>query len=271
MAQRRVGFTLIELLVVIAIIAILAAILFPVFAQARETAKAAVCLSNGKQLSVAHELYIEDYHLKFIVLNDVDWQNKEGGWTNKINPYIRTKTKTDLGVFKCPSSRYQYGFIASAWAMSYPGFHLEDDAGNTVISAGMKGPNMLREPAKAIYVFDTGRRDGLEATSEHDLDCWWYGSLDDPLSGDLDPSNENAIEPDENVTWNGFHRTGWYCAPYCLCMTTPTAGTEAGHKLYGSHRGGHTVVFVDGHAKSWKKWPAGEPQRLGYWLTYGVR
>jgi prepilin-type N-terminal cleavage/methylation domain-containing protein len=59
--QRRTGFTLIELLVVIAIIAILAAILFPVFAQAREKARQSVCISNNKQLSIATLMYSQDY------------------------------------------------------------------------------------------------------------------------------------------------------------------------------------------------------------------
>lgn len=59
--MRRKGFTLIELLVVIAIIAILAAILFPVFAKAREKARQASCLSNIKQLSLGVVMYTEDY------------------------------------------------------------------------------------------------------------------------------------------------------------------------------------------------------------------
>src|SRR5256714_7786477 len=63
MSQRvpRKGFTLIELLVVIAIIAILAAILFPVFAQARDKARGAVCLSNQKQLGLSILMYAQDY------------------------------------------------------------------------------------------------------------------------------------------------------------------------------------------------------------------
>jgi prepilin-type N-terminal cleavage/methylation domain-containing protein len=61
MKQERPGFTLIELLVVIAIIAILAAILFPVFAQARESARQATCLSNMKQIGTASMMYVQDY------------------------------------------------------------------------------------------------------------------------------------------------------------------------------------------------------------------
>lgn len=63
--SRAKGFTLIELLVVIAIIAILAAILFPVFAQAREKARAASCLSNCKQLGTAAMMYSQDWDEKF--------------------------------------------------------------------------------------------------------------------------------------------------------------------------------------------------------------
>ena len=58
---KRSGFTLIELLVVIAIIAILAAILFPVFAQAREKARSVSCLSNLKQAGLAYTMYTQDY------------------------------------------------------------------------------------------------------------------------------------------------------------------------------------------------------------------
>src|SRR5437870_10743090 len=63
--MRRKGFTLIELLVVIAIIAILAAILFPVFAQAREKARQATCLSNLKQMGLAEMMYAQDYDERY--------------------------------------------------------------------------------------------------------------------------------------------------------------------------------------------------------------
>src|SRR5579872_7481927 len=81
---RRSGFTLIELLVVIAIIAILAAILFPVFAQAREKARAITCLSNLKQIGLACTMYTQDYDetLPFA------W-SAQGGWYNLLQPYIK--------------------------------------------------------------------------------------------------------------------------------------------------------------------------------------
>src|SRR2546425_2646692 len=90
-AMRRRAFTLIELLVVIAIIAILAAILFPVFAQAREKARQATCVSNLKQLGTAAMMYAQDY--------DETWPMLESGGTarltvaNLLDPYIKTSNK----------------------------------------------------------------------------------------------------------------------------------------------------------------------------------
>ncbi|NUQ69611.1 MAG: DUF1559 domain-containing protein [Chthonomonadales bacterium] len=123
MSRRRlVGFTLIELLVVIAIIAILAAILFPVFARAREQARKTVCLSNLKQIGLASLMYIQDYDEQFpwLMQDDrtnnnstgfstglptgppmwsVDLNNKRGLFMEyTFRPYIKND-----GLFGCPT------------------------------------------------------------------------------------------------------------------------------------------------------------------------
>ncbi|MBQ7256313.1 MAG: DUF1559 domain-containing protein [Abditibacteriota bacterium] len=95
------GFTLIELLVVIAIIAILAAVLFPVFAQAREKARATKCLSNMKQLATALQLYIHDFDRRFPPAG-----NQYNTWAKDLAPYAGLKV--DYGwnnetIFKCPT------------------------------------------------------------------------------------------------------------------------------------------------------------------------
>lgn len=94
----RRGFTLIELLVVIAIIAILASILLPVFAQAREAARKASCTSNAKQLVTAINMYAEDFEevLPFAGFDGVG--THKSSWMLQISPYVKNGA-----IFKCPS------------------------------------------------------------------------------------------------------------------------------------------------------------------------
>src|SRR5579862_9418927 len=87
---RQKGFTLIELLVVIAIIAILAAILFPVFAQAREKARAISCASNEKQMALGVLQYVQDYDETWPIGDS--WGggfNYDKSWVGLIQPYIK--------------------------------------------------------------------------------------------------------------------------------------------------------------------------------------
>jgi prepilin-type N-terminal cleavage/methylation domain-containing protein len=94
----RRGFTLIELLVVIAIIAILAAILFPVFGRAREKARETACLSNLKQLGLACHMYAQDYDEQFVVEGTMG--NPQPQLTRGLTPYV-----TNRQGFYCPWSR----------------------------------------------------------------------------------------------------------------------------------------------------------------------
>ena len=93
MRCRKNGFTLIELLVVIAIIAILAAILFPVFARAREKARQSSCLSNVKQLMLAVQQYAQDYDER------MPGHGNSPQWPGQIFPYVK-----NAHVYACPSA-----------------------------------------------------------------------------------------------------------------------------------------------------------------------
>jgi prepilin-type N-terminal cleavage/methylation domain-containing protein/prepilin-type processing-associated H-X9-DG protein len=138
---RRPGFTLIELLVVISIIAILAAILFPVYAHVRESARASTCISNQRQLGAAVALYVQDYDECFPQTHPTatPWTFPEDEitlvtpWRTLMEPYVRSAR-----LFRCPSD----------WGA--PNWHPTSYAPNgyTVYGASLAS---VEQPSTTIY------------------------------------------------------------------------------------------------------------------------
>ena len=113
--NTKKGFTLIELLVVIAIIAILAAILFPVFARARENARRSSCSSNIKQIGLGFQQYIQDYDERFPLVAGGGATGTAGnltqGWAIQLQPYLKSSQ-----IFQCPSETNSPANVSSTVA-----------------------------------------------------------------------------------------------------------------------------------------------------------
>jgi prepilin-type N-terminal cleavage/methylation domain-containing protein/prepilin-type processing-associated H-X9-DG protein len=178
MHNRRTGFTLIELLVVIAIIAILAAILFPVFARARAKAQQTACLSNMKQISLALVMYASDWtqHLPFTsscsqqyplppaaaIIPAAPYADPFGTftpndlrhWPWKIMPYVR-----NTGLFACPS------VATTAYADYVPsspklGYHVNGVLTNRGSVAAGISLEAIPEPASTVSLGENGNNYG---------------------------------------------------------------------------------------------------------------
>src|ERR1051326_3833414 len=103
--KRRGGFTLLELLVVVAIIAILAAILLPVFAQAREKARQSACISNMQQVGSAVQMYVQDWDETYPMNRLLSLPHGQTcsqrvvTWKHSVLPYVKS-----IEAFRCPSN-----------------------------------------------------------------------------------------------------------------------------------------------------------------------
>jgi prepilin-type N-terminal cleavage/methylation domain-containing protein/prepilin-type processing-associated H-X9-DG protein len=231
MKSRKKGFTLIELLVVIAIIAILAAILFPVFAQAREKARQASCASNLKQITTGLLMYAQDYDER-LCPDRIDYPSfRDGVWDHLIQPYVKNK-----GVMTCPSWSLTQP-AAPDWALSYGMNYrltqfsttVRDDA--PILWFGTVNMAALQSPASTLYICDNALVTNAAAQPTH---------AEDPTKWQLQPGSWNSSgytrfpqdPPDQGYISCCYNGDPWRPAPI--------------------HNGGTNASFVDGHVKFYR-------------------
>ena len=146
--MRKRGFTLIELLVVIAIIAILAAILFPVFAKAREKARQSSCLSNVKQMVLAGLQYAQDYDERGVMFGDGnDWGATSHFWHYSLLPYIKNNQ-----IFDCPSDTDTFNGSPTDTSIGYGIAYSRLSRYGFGIALAK-----IERPAEAVYFADASR------------------------------------------------------------------------------------------------------------------
>ncbi len=151
----RRGFTLIELLVVIAIIAILAAILFPVFAKARAKARQASCLSNLKQLGLACLMYAQDYDEDLVwpfmtQSGPVKWPNGDMNtfdtWFRSVYPYVK-----NIHIYHCPTLPGRWAWAGEPTSTFFYGYNYH---------LMWRNITYFQEPARTAMIGDSNYRSG---------------------------------------------------------------------------------------------------------------
>jgi prepilin-type N-terminal cleavage/methylation domain-containing protein/prepilin-type processing-associated H-X9-DG protein len=244
--MRKAAFTLIELLVVLTIISILAAILFPVFAQAREKARGAVCLSNSRQMGLAISLYAEDYDERLPMGANYGpaGQNR---WYYWIAPYQKTRA-----INLCPSAPAQkpgdpaaggYGcdINVMGWA-DYPVYNGPPPG---------KALSEIADPAGTFILSDCSQC--TKAVIDKIPDTW---------NAYIDPERPSC---DWQVTPPG----AWDSNNYVPYESHDSWGDESRRPM-PRHNLGLSVVYADGHAR-WNRlaqflgpmpqgWPYGDPR-----------
>lgn len=221
MKNNRRGFTLIELLVVIAIIAILAAILFPVFATAREKARQTACASNLKQLGLGLLQYLQDYDENFPVAYAT---NKPIGWGEEMYPYVKSSA-----LFVCPDDTSMSGNPTCSYAM------------NQNIFQGSVTP--LRAPSSTVLLFEVQSIGHVYLPPPSN-----WPSLLVNLQGTPTGNGGNAnTGMTTNVFCYNYYNTGT-----CLYATGPISGCTNLQLIAsgtGVHNQGSNYLASDGHVK----------------------
>lgn len=247
-------FTLIELLVVITIIAILAAILFPVFAQAREKARQTACLSNCKQMGTAAMMYAQDYDE---ILPETGWQGPcspagEPPQTATDNFFsgvfafplaIQPYTK-NLALLTCPSDPdkggwgklnsncYEQQLLLMNIPGAYVGMRSVANAMTKALPLSYAGNYFLSSAYTTPYVTGTN------------------GGKMRPMASYTAPANLIYLADVGSSVSGGNAFAGWYIAPGYGLTASGTGRWEKGQR----HAGGRNWIFCDGHAK-WTKDP----------------
>lgn len=254
--QSKQGFTLIELLVVIAIIAILAAILFPVFAKVREKARQISCISNEKQLGIAFMQYFQDYDEKApadrVVPNPGTdwWTSRMENWKDLIYPYVKSgglpynngqpyANHGNGGVFVCPDN-------TAVWSNQAPyTWGGQDAAYNTPGAGGDETTRFPRSYAvnKSAAENELGGSGGFWPCFSNDDSC-------DKNSGAISILNAPAstiMVAETRMMWPEV--TPDLTADECTSAGVPWGGQST--SCLQGHSGGFTnFLFFDGHAKS---------------------
>lgn len=245
------GFTLIELLVVIAIIAILAAILLPVFAQAREKARATSCLSNLKQVGLGIIQYEQDFDET--TPNGVNPYGGGNGWAGQIYTYVK-----NVGVFHCPSDSTQTNLHSSY------GYNKNISIPSPDAPSGSPSSYSIAQyvaPSKTLLLFEVVNSISFDVTlpstdpgSDNYVPYFGGSAAGNGNGGAWDPGGYNA-QPSAGNPTDGFIK---YATGYMNGVTTTNQGSYLSAK--GRHTEGSNYLFVDGHAK----WMRGSAVSPGY-------